>query len=260
MTKKVCLTSMFGLLIGMLAIPMGAQADLLGLWEFEEGSGETIADTSGNGNDGTLFNLENGLGEGGAVWIDDPERGSVVSFDGTAAGAYGLLGDGLVPVMSLDIDFTWAFWAKQGEITGDNHIILGNRMSIDAVDFSPREFIKFTPTKFEWHSNGAGDDNLDYDDIPNDVWMHHVVVKDGFLLIYYRNGAASAARTISTVLNNPQPLFIGGDNEGSEGENWIGALDNVRIYNEALSGDEVLDLFVSEGGVASGASNWELMK
>jgi len=173
------------------------------------------------------------------VWVDDPERGTVISFNGTAEGAY--VRAGTIPQMTLTNDFTWSFWAKQNaENTANNDIILGNRMDENAVDFVPRQFIKFTPTKFEWHMNGNGDDNLEYDDIPADVWLHHAVVKTADQLTYYRNGIEASSGIITQPLDFPQPLFFGGDNEGAEGENWNGMMSDVRIYNRALVGLEVM--------------------
>ncbi|HCO94455.1 MAG TPA: hypothetical protein DIU00_10975 [Phycisphaerales bacterium] len=37
-----------------LALTSTARADLIGWWRFDEGSGTTAYDSSGNGNDGTL--------------------------------------------------------------------------------------------------------------------------------------------------------------------------------------------------------------
>ncbi|MBN1805236.1 MAG: LamG domain-containing protein, partial [Sedimentisphaerales bacterium] len=197
-------------------------------------------DSSGNGNDGTIYNAETGgLGDGGSVWVEDPERGTVISFNGTAAGAYVRAGE--IPQMTLSNDFTWSFWAKQNaENTANNDIILGNRKDANAVDFVPRQFIKFTPTKFEWHMNGNGDDNLEYDDIPADIWLHHAVVKTGDQLTYYRNGVEASSGMITQALDFPQPLFFGGDNESAEGENWSGFMSEVCIYNRALSAGEVM--------------------
>jgi hypothetical protein len=112
-------------------------------------------------------------------------------------------------------------------------------MDENAVDFVPRQFIKFTPTKFEWHMNGNGDDNLDYDDIPADVWLHHAVVKTADQLTYYRNGIEASSGTFTQPLDFPQPLFFGGDNEAAAGENWSGLMSEVRIYDRALSADEI---------------------
>jgi hypothetical protein len=226
-----------------LALAGGAKAadpNLIGWWPLNEGSGDVVTDLSGGGNDGTIQNADaGGLGDGGSVWVDDPERGTVISFNGTAEGAFVRAGD--IPQMTLTNDFTWAFWAKHSaENTADNDIILGNRMDENKVDFVPRQFIKFTPTKFEWHMNGNGDDNLDYDDIPADVWIHHAVVKTADQLTYYRNGIKASSGTFTQPLDFPQPLFFGGDNEAAEGENWSGLMSEVRIYNRALTGLEIL--------------------
>lgn len=256
--QRVALT--IGLIAGVLLFSSSSQADLLGFWEFEEGSGIVATDSSGQGNDGAINNPNNGLGEGGSVWVMDEIRGSVISFDGTADGAFVFIGADTIPVLSFDVDFTWAFWTRQTEGKTENNIIVGNRMSVDAVDFTPRQFIKCTPTKFEYHTEGNGNDNLDYADIPDNAWVHHVVVKKGTLLTYYRNGVAGVTHTVTQELYDAQPLFFGGDNEGAEGEKWQGYLDNVRIYNEALSAQAVADLYNSEALGSSDASNWELLQ
>ena len=229
-------------LIFSLALVGGAKAadpNLIGWWPLNDGAGDVALDLSDAGVAGTINNPTGGLGVDGSVWVDDPERGMVISFNGAATGAY--VRAGTIPQMTLTNDFTWAFWAKQdaGQ-TGTNDILFGNRKDENAVDFVPRQFIKFTPTKFEWHMNGNGNDNLEYDDIPAGVWLHHVVVKDGDQLTYYRNGVAASSRTFTQPLGAPQPLFFGGDNEGAEGENWRGFLSDARIYNKALTPLEVL--------------------
>jgi len=234
----VCWVSFVAVL--SLAFAGGAQAqdpNLVGWWTLSEGFGEMAFDVSGTGMHGTINNAANGLGADGSVWVDDADLGTVISFDGTASGAYVRAGD--IPQMTLENNFTWAFWAKQAPGNGSNEIILGNRMDENAVDFAPRQFIKFTPTKFEWHMNGNGDDNMEYEDIPDDVWLHHVVVKTGAQLTYYRNGMAAGAGTITQALDFPQPLYFGGDNEGAEGENWAGSMSDVRIYDGALSQEQV---------------------
>jgi hypothetical protein len=184
-----------------------ADPNLVGWWPLDDGSGTTVIDLSGRGTNGTINNPNGGLGVDGSVWVNDPVRGTVISFNGEATGAY--VRAGTIPQMTLMNDFTWAFWAKQdaGNTTA-NDIIFGNRMDENAVDFVPRQFIKFTPTKFEWHMNGNGNDNLDYEDIPPDVWLHHAVVKAGDQLTYYRNGVEAGSRTFTQPLDFPQPLFM----------------------------------------------------
>ena len=89
--------------------------------------------------------------------------------------------------------------------------------------------------------NGNGDDNTEYPDFIDNagIWQHHAVVKSGADITYYLNGAETSNGVITQALDSPQPLFFGGDNQGADGENWQGMLDEVRIYNSALSGSEV---------------------
>ncbi len=228
--------------IGWALTASPIQAGLIGWWKLDDGTGNTAADASPSGTTGQIANADTGgLGPGGSVWVDDAERGTVISFNGEASGAYVRAGD--IPQMTLDTDFTWAFWGNQDAgNTTPNDVIIGNRHNADGQDFTPRQFIKFTPTKFEWHMNGNGNDNLDYEDIPSGQWLHHAVVKDGDQLTYFRNGVEAGTQTITQGLDFPQPFFMGGENTNSAGENWRGMLSDVRLYDQALSGAEVAAL------------------
>jgi hypothetical protein len=240
MGKKWVYSALFVLVL-LVSTGMAQTGDpnLLGWWPLNEGSGEVAFDLSGNANDGAIGNPSGGLGLDGSVWVDDPVRGTVISFNGTATSAF--VRAGAIPQMTLTNDFTWSFWAQQkAENTLNNDIILGNRYDENGVDFVPRQFIKFTPTKFEWHMNGNGNDNMEYEDIPADVWLHHTVVKVGDQLTYYRNGVAAGSGTITQPLDVSLPLYFGGDNTGTATENWNGLMSDVRIYNRALTQLEVL--------------------
>ena len=229
---------MLGLVLAIAA--ENADADLIGWWKLDEGSGDVANDSSRLGAAGAISNVDTGgLGTGGEVWVNDPDRGIVISFNGEGSGAYVRAGD--IPWMTLTNDFTWAFWAKQDAgNTTTNDILFGNRRDENNADFVPRQFIKFTPTQFEFHMNDNGNDNLDYDDIPADVWLHHVIVKAGDQLTYYRDGVEAGSKTITQALTFPQPLFIGGDSTSTDGENWRGFMSDVRIYDHALTRAEIL--------------------
>ena len=65
---------------------------------------------------------------------------------------------GTLPIMDLDNDFTWNFWCAQDPLHPSSHvndIIVGNRYDEVGADTVPREFIKFTPTRFEYHMNAG---------------------------------------------------------------------------------------------------------
>src|SRR2546421_5017481 len=56
--------------------PASAQTGLVAAWGFNEGSGTTVADASGNNNAGTVS---------GATWTTAGRYGSALVFDGTSA-------------------------------------------------------------------------------------------------------------------------------------------------------------------------------
>ncbi len=218
---------------------LGAEdPSLVGWWKLDEGDGDVAVDSSGRGVNGTIYNLEGGLGPGGSVWIEDPERGIVLSFSGDdAAGAY--VDAGTIPALDLQSEFTWAFWTKQHAdqptiIPGSgNDVVLGNRYGGTA---SPLQFLKFTPGKFEYYNEDPDYlMTIDYPDIPAGQWVHHGGVKEGTTLTYYRNGVKTGTSTLTKTMDE-NPFYMGGD---AQGERWRGALSDVRLYERALSGAEI---------------------
>jgi hypothetical protein len=218
---------------------------LIGWWKLNDGTGATALDLSGNGHNGVIRNPNGGLGTGGSVWVNDPERGMVMSFNGTD-GSGACVDPGLtLPALTLQNSFTWVFWAKQPAAQATNNdTILGNRYGGTA---SPLQFIKFTPTRFEcYNDDGAYANGINYLSIPSDVWIHHVLVKDGASLTYYRNGAATLTnKMIKTVAANP--FYMGADGFGGVAEAWQGYLSDVRLYARALTLTEVLGAMAGKG-------------
>jgi hypothetical protein len=206
-----------------ILLPSASQAQLSNYWPVTESSGGTTANTVGGGVNGGLF--------GGAGFVTDATRGQVLNFPG--GGSY--VNAGTIPALGTSSNFTWSYWANSSQAAGDN-VIIGNRYSPTAgVDFNPREFIKFTPNQFEWHVNAAGQ-NIDYPAITTGVWNHFSVVKQGNIMLSYRNGLVDGFRTVTAGTNNAQPLYFGGD-QGSE--SWAGRLDDVATWTSALPASSV---------------------
>jgi len=214
---------------------------LRGWWKLDDGAGDTATDSSDRANDGVIFNLVGGLGQNGSFWDFDAERGIVASFSGDdSGGAY--VSAGTVPALDLESEFTWVFWAKQHvdqpyEIPGSgNDVMLGNRYGGTE---SPLQFIKFTAGKFEYYNDDPSYSmTIDYEDPPAGVWVHHVAVKNGATLTYYRDGVEAGTATVTKTMDQ-NPFFMGGD---AGGERWRGWLSDVRLYERALSADEVKTL------------------
>jgi hypothetical protein len=70
------------------------------------------------------------------------------------------------------------------------------------------------------------------------TWTHLAVTYDGVLLRLYVNGLQMSARAVSgNILTSSGALRIGGDLAG--GEYFEGFIDEVRIYNKALTAGEI---------------------
>jgi hypothetical protein len=245
MCRKLVLLVSVVLMLDLVLISGAGAADpdLVGWWRLDDGTGSVAVDLSASGNDGTIVNAAaGGLGTGGSVWVNDPERGMVLSFNGdNSTGAY-VTTNLIIPPMTMENGFTWALWVKQqGDGTGVNEIVLGNR---EGGTQSPLQFIKFTPTRFEYYNTDhAG--TIDYDDLPAGVWAHLAIVKDGSTLTHYRNGEFSARSTI-TATNDENPFVMGGM---ASGERWSGSMSDVRVYNKALTEAELLAVMKGVGGL-----------
>jgi hypothetical protein len=251
MCKKLILPVSFVLVLGLVltGVAKAADADLIGWWPLNEGSGDTAIDLSASGNNGTVNNPAGGLGAGGSAWVNDPERGIVISFSGDNSSGAFVSTELIIPAMNMDNDFTWAFWAKQeGDGTGVNEVIIGNRNGGTPTP-GAGQFIKFTPTKFEYYNDDtAYIDGITFaEPIPDGIWMHHAAVKDGGTITYYRDGEAMASvNPTKTVDENP--FSMGGDATNST-EMWSGYLSDVRLYTKALSAAELLGVMQGAGGL-----------
>ena len=73
---------------------------------------------------------------------------------------------------------------------------------------------------------------------PVNVWTHVALTYDGTIIRLYVNGAqaGSQART-GSIQANSNPLWIGGNSP--YGEYFQGLIDEVRVYNRALSQAEI---------------------
>ena len=74
MSKKLIYLVSFVLVLSLTLIST-ANAELVGWWKFDEGSGTTAYDFSGNGNDGTLENA-------GAMGWEGGMNGMALRFEG----------------------------------------------------------------------------------------------------------------------------------------------------------------------------------
>ena len=214
---------------------------LVSWWKFDEGNGTTAADSSGNGN---TMNLVNGVS-----WVAG-KSGGAISANGTnqyaTAPGINLSGTSTVTV---------AFWANRTYSTTTESVMLESSTnynnSTTGFGFFPDDTV-CKGIQAAVHGNVGYSTNC-YTQPTSGVW-HHLAI------IYDKTQVASAqtAFYIDGVLQTPTSNHDTAQNTNAFGNNPIylfsragsqffnaGEMDDLRIYNRALSANEIQQLYQS---------------
>jgi hypothetical protein len=99
--------------------------------------------------------------------------------------------------------------------------------------FSPQPYMAFTfnTQPRAWVYVGK---NL----VRND-WVHIACSYDGTTLKCYLDGVETDSTPMGEIHSSADPVLIGSDGWKSD---WTGGIDDVRIYDRALSEEEILDI------------------
>ena len=208
-------------------------SDLVGWWKFDEGSGTVAYDSSGNVHDGNLTN--------GPTWTNG-KIGGALSFDG--------VDDFVVvnssPELSLRNNFTLSAWLKinvkvndssdqiiirKGNVDYDFKIYGQNR---DLYNRGILEFGGNTGSLYvRWIKSSQS--------FTNNTWTHVIGIYLKEKLVLNINGQKMKEQTTSGKFGfSSSKLFLGGKTDGSS---LFGLIDDVRIYDRALSAAEVQALY-----------------
>ncbi len=209
-----------------LASISGSGSGLVGYWTFDEGSGTTAGDSSGNNNNGTLVN--------GPVWTTG-KIGGALQFD--SANSQRVNG----PVFSVPNTFTFSFWFKTNLSPSGVMVSLGFQRycSIGSV------------VQHRMSCTGDGTANhgpLSIGAVDDGSWHHAVFTVDNNIETLYIDGNYNA-QSMVTLGTNAGFFSVG--SEGSNSVYFTGAVDDTRFYNRALAPDEITALYnFGSGSVA----------
>jgi hypothetical protein len=213
-------------------LPGGAVA----LWSFDEGTGTIVSDTSGNGNNGALYNMD-----GSTCWVDG-KPGKALMFNGI---------DDYVSIPDSDTlhqtsAITVAFWIKAASEQPSSDLFTVIEKSHSNIDYSGWYFQSQYDKKgvsfgfgngSDWN-NGTGSDVV----LADDVWHFVTGTYDGTQVKFYIDGNLESSKiTTGQIATNNRPINIG---HWGAGERYFkGIIDEVRIYNRALSDAEIQALY-----------------
>ena len=210
-----------------VATPSGAPA-LLAYYDFDSDA----SDASGNANDGTLYGSPSfGTGKYGFG-----------SLSLSGSGQYAMLPAELMVGVTNFTIAAWVYW--DGGDGWQRIFDFGNGTD---------EYMFLTPDtgggvmRFAMLSSEASEQTLDTTALPSGSWQHVAVTREGNTVSLYTNGvlAASASMTIAPADFAPVLNYLG-DSQWSADPTFDGRMDELYIYNAALSGDEVAGLMNDE--------------
>ncbi len=204
---------------------------LVGWWKLDEAKGREVGDSSGNNHSGSIVGNPQWRPSGGKI-------GGALELDGD--GDYVNLGK------SSDFDLaeqiTIAAWIKvnrfdkewQAIITkGDSAWRMQRVRETDSLEFACSG-LQVPGT--EW---GGIYGKMSVND---GQWHHTTGVYDGKKLSLYIDGKLDVSVNASGKINvNDHPVYIG-ENAEQTGRFWNGLIDDVRIYNYAVSEGDILAL------------------
>ncbi|MFH1431724.1 MAG: DUF2341 domain-containing protein, partial [archaeon] len=220
----------------------GLSNNLAGSWSFSEGSGTTAADSSGMGNDGTLGNSTLSTRP---TWTTG-KIGQALEFDG---------GDFVEIPHSDDFlisDGTVEFWFKTDDPTKDQGLISKDSEGLDTgghltISIDPASYVyvrqQNTVTEYILDSSTST--------ILADTWYHvaYTFGSDGMKL-YIDGTEVDTDSYTGGLTGNYEPIALGAKTVRSDNliiyplQSYLdGTIDEVRIYNYALSASEIQAIY-----------------
>jgi formylglycine-generating enzyme required for sulfatase activity len=210
-----------GLRVASIIDPPDPSGGLQAYWNAENGA----TDVTGNGHDGTF--------QGNAATVASGPFGNAFSFDGS--GDYIAIGDELDMATS---DFTLAAWIN-GDPTMNDWGRIFDKGYASGYAFGKRS--NTTNIAFEYLASGSqGNAFGTTSSLIDNTWHHVALIKSGTTVAIYADGAVENSETVSGgIQNTANPLLIGfNPGEGIMGY-WKGLLDELRIYDRALTPAEI---------------------
>jgi hypothetical protein len=206
---------------------------LVAAYGFDAGSGTTAADASGNGNTGTIS---------GAAWTTSGRFGNALSFNGVS----NLVNVADASSLDLTTGMTLEAWLNPSALSGWRTVLLKEApgrlsYSLYAHDNAPRPAATV-------YTGGNDQSAVGTAALALNTWTHLAATYDGATLRLYVNGVQVESRAVtSSLITSTGALRIGGNTIW--GEYFTGLIDEVRIYNRALTPAEIQsDMNVPVGG------------
>ncbi len=222
-------------------------AALVGHWAMDEASGTLLVDSSGYSNNGTIT---------GTVSRVPGIRGRALAFDGATTYVTAPHSSSL----NITNAITLAAWVRPEVYATQDLVKKATNGTTDGYELSlatstgnppKRPFVRFNQVTSADTCRLSARAASEY---PIDGrWVHYAATYDGTTIRFYINGLLDTSKTASlTIASNSLPLSIGGQSDGAR--KFTGQLDDVHVYNRALSAPEIAALAAHTITASAGAN------
>ena len=223
--------------VGPTSCTTGLSCGLVGYWTFDgkDMTNGVALDKSGNGNNGNLMNIST------STFYVPGKIGQAGKFDG--GDDYVNTAKALSTFMS-NSDGTMTAWAYP---TISNVSVCTGSEAGGIVDDGTSGYIAFGLATHSGGNSWCGSlydgtfKILFYDSVKLNTWYHLVWMHTGGTLYLYVNGSLSGSIAAGNIVSLTGIVNIG--RGYSTNRFFQGSLDDVRIYNRALSAQEVRQLY-----------------
>jgi hypothetical protein len=223
MSKKLIYLVTFVLVAGLVN---SASAELVGHWRMDEGAGDTANDSSGNGNHGTLID---------SVQWAAGQIGGALKFDGSPG--YLLIPHGDSLRLINQGDFTITMWFRQDVVTGIANLL----QQTDLNGTGRTLLLADSATGIRTYLGGTSTVSGVIEEAG--IWYHvALIVTEGGAtdtINFYIDGEPSGTPA-QVGSEDSEGDYLIGTNKGLDGRWLNGLVDDVRLYNHALSEAEIL--------------------
>jgi hypothetical protein len=212
----------------------------VGWWRFDEGSGITVNDSSGNDHHGTV--------QGTPEWGFGPEGfGGALGFSQTTGAYCGVFDPtGGTGTFTLTL---WCLWdgtqSIQHFLTKSNGWGATTAMFQIEVKGGHSDPARVDRLHIAYQAAPQAVLNL----VPKNEWAHLALVFDGTHATGYLNGVDDVGPQPTGIGPNVDAPIIIGASHAAEGRTFQGFLDDVRIFNEALPAGQIQAIM--QGGGAT---------
>ena len=231
MSKKLFYLTCICLVLGP-ALTSTVRADLVGWWRLDEGTGTTAFDSSGNGNDGTIL--------GNPQWVPGM-IGGALDFDGD--GDYVDCGND--PIFDITEEVTLAIWVNANDIgNGAHNCWLGKGDNAYAIKHQSTNQYEFFIYDGTWTSVHAPIDSAHLY-----TWHHFAGTYDGLELKIFVDGVAAETLAYESMISySEHPVSLAWNSQATDRFTNC-QIDEAMIFNEALSEDQIKQLYDVKSGV-----------